>query len=251
MSGSAVDMLALSKTAGLAREGGVAEALDRYEMSVDGMVKEYLTRFESTIREIAEAEMTDEFDGEKMTKIIQPLLISSMKLRDLNRSTLRELESVVDAESFEKLQRQFRRAGYPVVYRPNQVDHLKAVIEKSAWSKDVAEEFAAIVQGYDREWEAANISIMKGVDETQEALTKDFMAAVAQLSGEAGESPMATAMKERQAIEERYVERLKSLVPAAELATIEEGLPLAVQTQVHDLAMPDLAQQDSEDDEDE
>jgi hypothetical protein len=224
MAGSMADVTELAKDAGIERTGEVGALLDRYEEEVDVAIQGWRGAVDS-ISGAMSAVMEDPMTAQdKVGKFIEDLFTNSHKVREVNRSTVRQLNDLAGEEKGSKMQATFLARSYPLVYGERRVDKVMAPFmdggdKFSALSAEQRNEVTILAESHRRDMNIIRANLARGIDEEQEKILKN---ARTMMEGPqiADDSLFKTSIKSRNELEDKTMDRLKAIVgePAFEEA---------------------------------
>lgn len=208
LAGESVDLTEVARNLNL-KGDGLAETLEQYEVALDRALQERLAANEK-FTDLSPA--GGRMNMERMQEMMAASRESGEKIRDINQSYARRLESSLPEGDRPVFSAEFRRRSFPQVYREPYTRKLYTAAKGFAdVSGDERAQIEADQASYERELEMVNEMWADAVLEAEKDRQRGaFTSGGQMLQMHFGEEPQALvdARKARRELDEKYRERL-------------------------------------------
>jgi hypothetical protein len=228
VSGATIDLHEIAREVEVSGNEAAREALLAYEAEIDPVYKglvdsgtEFMRGQLERMRDMADDDETMGFNEEAMTKMQE----SMTKLRELgmqgkaiNARYARQVMQVLPPEVQAKWDREVKARTWPTVYRANKAERqIEAAQKLDDLTAEQAENLATIRETYQREAAPVNDRWAKAIDDQQTQGEQAFWG----WGGDDSEAQKAKA--EREALDERFLERVRSVLTAEQIERLPES----------------------------
>ncbi|GEM_PF-1293823 len=228
MAGSMADVSELAKEAGIERSGDVGALLDRYEVEVDTAIAGWRSSLDGLSGGMMVAISEDPMSAqEKIGKLIEDLFTSSHKVREVNRSTVRQLKDMAGEAKGPKFETTFLARSYPLVYGQRRIDNIMAHFvdtgdQFETLSADQCNEVKILSETHHRDMAIIRGNLSRGIDEEQDKILKN---AKAMMMGPdiKPDSLFKTSLTARDQLEAKTLDRLKAIVGEPAIDAAKKG----------------------------
>lgn len=221
LSGSGVDLADLARSLELSLHGAAGEQLLAYEAEIDQahkpLIDEMFEFSRQQTQQMIEG-MDFEFDPEQTSqweRRWERIRELANKARETNARYAEKVAAVLTEDDRARWTREVKVRTWPSVYRPSEPQRL---FEKAAGFEDLTpeqrESLAALRDAYHRQAEPINAKWAEAITarETEHGMMSQWMS-----FGQDEEDPVAKAKAEREAIDQRFAERLRSMLTPAQV----------------------------------
>lgn len=207
MSGESADVVALVEELKLDPQaaGAVRDLLSQYELELDRALIDRNERFESGMGR--GAALWREGNMEALTTLFNEGREASIRVRDINRRFARQIEGALPDASRAKFHERFEEASFPRVYnRSLALRSLDAARQFNGLTPDQKAQIDELQQNHTRESAGLNQRWAQAIEENELKVTP------MEMMGGGGSPAMREARQARRAVDDRTLEKLKSLL---------------------------------------
>ncbi|MEO1277754.1 MAG: hypothetical protein AAFV77_02225 [Planctomycetota bacterium] len=222
ISGATIDLHDIAREVEVSGNEAARDALLAYEAEIDQINTRLIDRAFGFMRDNLERMKNMDDDEENMgwnAEAMEKMQEAMSDMRDLgsqgksiNARYARQIMQLLPAERQSDWDREVKRRTWPTVYRDSSVERQMDAAEKlDSLSTEQRENLAAIRDSYQREATPMNERWAKAIDEVQASEDGNWW-------GWGGEDTEADEIeKEREELDERFVERVRALLTAEQL----------------------------------
>lgn len=227
VSGATLDLHEIAHQVGVLGNDGARETLLAYEAEIDPINKRLIDRSNAFMRDQLERMRDmDEDDesfgfGEEAITRMQEAMTEMRELgvqgKAINARYARQVMQALPAEKQKAWDLEVKRQTWPTVYRASKAERqIEAAGKLEDLSEDQRASLGAIEQSYERDAAAINDRWAKAIDTQQTQGDQNWW-------GWGGDSSEADAIaEEREALDERYVERVRSALTPEQIERLPE-----------------------------
>ncbi|MGD9791403.1 MAG: Spy/CpxP family protein refolding chaperone [Phycisphaerales bacterium] len=205
---------------------GLVEILDRYETDLDTRLKDF-ERIGKEAQKSAVGEGMMDFEAQR--KAIKDVEAQGRMIRDINRDYTRRVLAVIPEDKKAEVELLINRRIHPRVYKETYAEKaMAAALSMKSLSDDQRSSLAAYQTTFMRDLANANDKWAKANDEKEEkaggkisAMMDGFMGGMDGMGGEKDTS-VTDARKARKEIEDRALDRLKSVLSEEQYTALPE-----------------------------
>ncbi len=222
VSGATIDLSEIARVVEVSGNEAAREALLAYEAEIDPVYTRLIEKSTAVSRGWLERMRDMDDDSENMGFDQEALLemqesMSAMRelgtqSKAINARYARQIMQVLPAESQPKWDREVKQRTWPTVYRPSKAERQIDAAEKlDDLTPEQEENLATIRNTYQREASPINERWAKAIDDQQAEGDQMWM------GWGADDSEADEVEKEREALDERFVERVRSVLTADQI----------------------------------
>ena len=221
VSGGTLDLYEVARTVDVASNNAAREALLAYEAEIDPVYKRMIDRMSDFTRQQMK-QMQEGFEwNEDSIARMQEAMTEMQDLgkqgKAINNRYARQVMQVLDAEKQPEWDIEVKRRTWPTVYRESKAQRqIEAAAKLEDLTTDQKESLEAIKQSYQREASPINERWAKTIDEQAESGDNNWW-------GWGNDNSEAEAIEEeRTALDDRFVERVRSVLTPEQLEKMPE-----------------------------
>jgi hypothetical protein len=228
VAGVRVDLFELASNLKLDQNEDVKQLLASYEVDLDRalVVRESGSKeMEAEGEKISEQAANMDFAAmnQSMNKMFKRLKELERPVREVNKTYARRMMSVLDEETGQKFDREFRRRGFPRIYKESHADkEFAAALGLEDLDERQRRELSQLQAGYLRERAAADQKWAAAVEEHDDKGEVNFMMF---MGGGNQDNPVIEPRKNRRDLDRRTSEKIRSLLNEEQVAKLPKEPP--------------------------
>lgn len=211
VSGATLDLHDVARSLDVAGNPAVAEALLAYEAEIDPINRQTIDR----VMEFSRNQLKQMQDGFEWNEQTMTRMQESMKAmrelgtqgKSINARYARQVMQLLEEDKQQKWDREVKQRTWPTVYRPSKAERqIEAALKLDDLTDAQREGLSAVETSYRRESSPINERWAKTIDEQQAKDDQSWWGWGADTSG------TDAIAKEREALDDRFVERVRSML---------------------------------------
>jgi len=225
VNGAQVDLTTVLHSLDIERTPELDRGVHAYELDLD----RGLAPYEKMARDAQEGVMQamSEMDFEAVNELFGESYKVGLRVRDINTRHLRLLTAALPAEDASRVTDEYNRRAFPDVYRdPHVVDAIEAARGFADLTKGQRDRIDRVMTEYRREAAGLNAEWVAAIEEQQSEAPESFMELGMRMSGMNPSGPVGDAKADREALDERTLDKLSEILTADQV----ERLPPQPQT---------------------
>jgi hypothetical protein len=223
LSGESVDLVATVQGLDLPEdtEETVRPVLRQYEIELDRALVERNKKYEEGQAE--GMRLWREQNFEEIERLFDDARDAAVAVRDINRRFARQIGSMLEGESADAFQREFRERSFPTVYRETYAKRAMNTVEQfEDLTPDQQTEMEQIRASFAREFAALASKQETAIEEREMTRTARDMFGWGRRGGGGGGGEMGELREERRELEERTVERIRRVLNEDQASRLPE-----------------------------
>lgn len=194
----------------------VREIIDRYEMDMDRHLVEMERKYREDLRTMSEG-TENMFDMQRMQDRLKAYAEIGVRMRNLNRDTVRKLEPLYSAEAASALREEFNSRAYPRIYRASVPSRLyEAALKLGDLTPEQREAVEKAKADYVRAAEPLNEAWARATDAAEETGGGTWGVMMQNMGGMGGEGggnkELNDARRARRTLDQQAQETLMELL---------------------------------------
>ena len=222
VSGATLDLHDIARTIEVSGNASVAEALLAYEAEIDPINRRMIDRAmefsRSQMRQMQEGFNWDEASMTRMQEAMKEMRDLGTQGKAVNARFARQVMQILPADAQGKWDREVKQRTWPTVYRPSKAERqIESALKLEDLTAAQREGLNAVAESYRRESTPINERWAKTIDDQQSKDEQSWWGWGADTSG------TDAIAKEREALDDRFVERVRALLTPDQIARMPKA----------------------------
>lgn len=224
--GASTDVVEIARLAKLDVEKNeeLKEAIERYEMDLDTVLKGYEKMAIDAQRDAGKAG----WDTEKISAALKPLNDAAKQVKDINRAAAKRVAGLITDEAARKaFELEVKRREFPRIYKEAAVQRsMNAALKITGLDESQKDQLATLTSQYERDANSVNERWAKAMEEREEKAGGRINQLMNMWDRDANKSTdVADAKKAREEIDEAATKKLEGILTEDQRAQLPQNRP--------------------------
>lgn len=228
VSGESVDLHHVLREIGItkaASDEALATLTNEYEVRLDEALRKRNSHLSNSLRPMVDALRAS--DGGAAEIMVDREIQLRVSVREINHRFADQIAAALPEQTRQSFKERYRARGYPRVFRTTAVQRmLNSAQELNQSDADLAQAIARLQQAYQQELSRANEQALQAVREHEPAELKRRLLQAWDATPDqevAATDPLREAFERREALGQRYLRELKSLLTPEQFEKLPSG----------------------------